>query len=112
MRQLPGTGVADVVLNGGLLVLVAVVIALRLVVWIHRTDGLSERVDPSDRMATDGGVETGSFEMVVADVPTERVVDAIADTAYTGKPGDGKIFVLPVVSAHQIRTGDSGTEAV
>ncbi len=51
-------------------------------------------------------------ECVVADVPTERVVDAIADTAYTGQPGDGKIFVLPVVDARQIRTGDRGAEAV
>lgn len=51
-------------------------------------------------------------ECVVADVPTERVVDAIADTAYTGEAGDGKIFVLPVTDALQIRTGDQGTEAV
>ena len=52
------------------------------------------------------------IECVVADVPTERVVDAIADTAYTGEPGDGKIFVLPVRDARQIRTGDRGPEAV
>lgn len=51
-------------------------------------------------------------ECVVADIPTERVVDAIADTAYTGEPGDGKIFVLPVRDARQIRTGDRGPEAV
>jgi nitrogen regulatory protein PII len=51
-------------------------------------------------------------ECVVADIPTERVVDAIADTAYTGEPGDGKILVLPVRDARQIRTGDRGPEAV
>ena len=51
-------------------------------------------------------------ECVVADIPTEQVVDAIADTAYTGEPGDGKIFVLPVRDARQIRTGDRGPEAV
>ncbi|MFB6159850.1 MAG: P-II family nitrogen regulator [Haloferacaceae archaeon] len=51
-------------------------------------------------------------ECVVADVPTADVVDAIADAAHTGEPGDGKIFVLPVAEAHQIRTGATGPDAV
>jgi len=51
-------------------------------------------------------------ECVVADIPAEDVVDAIADAAHTGEPGDGKIFVLPVESALQVRTGNTGTEAV
>jgi len=51
-------------------------------------------------------------ECVVADVPTEDVVEAIADAANTGEPGDGKIFVLPIEDALQIRTGKRGTEAV
>ncbi|WP_175416514.1 P-II family nitrogen regulator [Natrinema versiforme] len=51
-------------------------------------------------------------ECVVADIPTSDVIDAIADAAKTGKPGDGKIFVIPVESAYQIRTGATGTDAV
>jgi len=51
-------------------------------------------------------------ECVVADVPAEDVVDAIADAAHTGEKGDGKVFVLPVGSARQIRTGKEGPEAV
>lgn len=51
-------------------------------------------------------------ECVVADVPASDVVDAIADAARTGEPGDGKIFVLPVEQAHQIRTGAEGVDAV
>ncbi|MDX1747817.1 MAG: P-II family nitrogen regulator [Halobacteriales archaeon] len=51
-------------------------------------------------------------ECVVADVPAEDVVEAIAGAANTGEPGDGKVFVLPVESAHQIRTRKEGTEAV
>ncbi len=51
-------------------------------------------------------------ECVVADVPAEDVVEAIGDAARTGEPGDGKIFVLPVESARQIRTGERGTDAV
>ncbi len=51
-------------------------------------------------------------ECVVADVPAEDVVDAIVDGAHTGEPGDGKVFVLPVEDAVQIRTGKTGPEAV
>jgi nitrogen regulatory protein PII len=52
------------------------------------------------------------IECVVADVPSEDVVEAIREGAHTGEKGDGKIFVLPVESALQIRTGKEGTEAV
>jgi nitrogen regulatory protein P-II 1 len=51
-------------------------------------------------------------ECVVADVPADDVVDAISDAANTGEKGDGKIFVLPVSDAVQIRTGKRGPEAV
>ena len=51
-------------------------------------------------------------ECVVADVPADEVADAIREAATTGEPGDGKVFVLPVESALQVRTGKSGTEAV
>ncbi|MFC6989809.1 ammonium transporter [Haloplanus sp. GCM10025708] len=52
------------------------------------------------------------IECVVADVPAEDVVAAIRDAANTGEPGDGKIFVLPVEGATQVRTGKEGTAAV
>jgi Amt family ammonium transporter/nitrogen regulatory protein P-II 1 len=51
-------------------------------------------------------------ECVVADVPADEVVDAIAEAAHTGEPGDGKVFVLDVESALQVRTGNTGPEAV
>jgi len=52
------------------------------------------------------------IECVVADIPAEDVVDAISEAAHTGEPGDGKIFVLDVEEAYQVRTGKEGTEAV
>jgi len=52
------------------------------------------------------------IETVVADVPAEDVVEAIAEAAHTGEKGDGKIFTLPVEDAYQVRTGKTGTEAV
>jgi nitrogen regulatory protein P-II 1 len=51
-------------------------------------------------------------ECVVADVPSADVVEAIQEGAHTGEKGDGKIFVLPVESALQIRTGKTGPDAV
>ncbi|MGQ4557141.1 P-II family nitrogen regulator [Halobellus sp. GM3] len=52
------------------------------------------------------------IECVVADTPAEDVVEAIAAGARTGEKGDGKVFVLPVESARQIRTGKRGPDAV
>jgi nitrogen regulatory protein P-II 1 len=51
-------------------------------------------------------------ETVVSDIPADDVVEAIADGAHTGEKGDGKIFVLPVDDACQVRTGKTGPEAV
>jgi nitrogen regulatory protein PII len=51
-------------------------------------------------------------EVVVTDVPVEDVVEAIREAAYTGDPGDGKIFVLDVEDAIGIRTGERGPGAV
>ena len=52
------------------------------------------------------------IECVVADIPADDVVDAIVDGAHTGEKGDGKVFVLPVGDAVQIRTGTAGVDAV
>ena len=43
---------------------------------------------------------------------TDKVADAIARSAQTGKIGDGKIWLLPVDQAIRIRTGEMGSEAV
>ncbi|MWG34448.1 ammonium transporter [Halomarina oriensis] len=51
-------------------------------------------------------------ECVVAETPAQDVVEAIASAAKTGEKGDGKVFVLPVEYARQIRTGTEGIEAV
>ncbi|SDR27914.1 ammonium transporter [Natronobacterium texcoconense] len=56
--------------------------------------------------------QKAKIECVVADVPAGEVVDAIREAANTGEPGDGKIFVQTLEDAHQIRTGNSGREAV
>ena len=52
------------------------------------------------------------IELAVADELYEQVVEAIANTARTGKIGDGKIFVSDISEAIRIRTGETGAEAV
>jgi len=52
------------------------------------------------------------IELAVTDEVTEQVVEAIANTARTGKIGDGKIFVTDLVEAVRIRTGETGAAAV
>ena len=52
------------------------------------------------------------IELAVADEISEQVVEAISNTARTGKIGDGKIFVTEIVQAIRIRTGETGHEAV
>ena len=41
-----------------------------------------------------------------------RVVDTIAESARTGRIGDGKIFVTPVDEVVRIRTGERGDDAL
>ncbi|MEP4378139.1 MAG: P-II family nitrogen regulator [Alphaproteobacteria bacterium] len=51
-------------------------------------------------------------EIVVEDDQVDSVVEAISKAANTGRIGDGKIFVVDVLSAMRIRTGETGTEAL
>jgi len=52
------------------------------------------------------------LEIVVPDDLVPKVVEAIQNAANTGRIGDGKIFVLPVIEAVRIRTGDRGEDAI
>ena len=52
------------------------------------------------------------LEIVVPDDLVSKVVEAIKSAANTGRIGDGKIFVLPVIEAVRIRTGDRGEDAI
>lgn len=52
------------------------------------------------------------IELAVDDAIADRVVEAIRESAHTGRIGDGKIFVLELGSALRIRTGETGGEAL
>ncbi len=52
------------------------------------------------------------FEIVVSDSVVQKVVQAIVESAKTGKIGDGKVFVLPIEHAVRIRTEETGESAI
>ena len=52
------------------------------------------------------------IEIVVADDQVETGVNAIIESAKTGKIGDGKVFVPNVEEAVRIRTSERGEQAV
>ena len=52
------------------------------------------------------------IEIVASDDKVKLILDTIVEKARTGRIGDGKIFVYPVVEVIRIRTGETGDEAV
>ncbi len=46
------------------------------------------------------------IEVVVADGIATEVIKAVIEAARTGEIGDGRVFVLPVLESHRIRTGE------
>lgn len=52
------------------------------------------------------------IEIVVEDERIDDVVETICKSAYTGKIGDGKIFIFPVEEVVRIRTGERGVDAI
>ena len=52
------------------------------------------------------------LEIAVPDDRVEVVIEAIADSAASGRIGDGKIFVQALEQAVRIRTGEEGDEAL
>lgn len=65
----------------------------------------------------DGGdegtpAEFAKLETVVPSGLVDAVTAVIRTLAHTGRPSDGKIFVLPVEAVTRISTGEEGEEAI
>ncbi|MBT3436594.1 MAG: P-II family nitrogen regulator [Oceanospirillaceae bacterium] len=52
------------------------------------------------------------IEAAVDDQLVDQVIEAITNSANTGKIGDGKIFVVNLEQAIRIRTGETGPDAL
>ena len=52
------------------------------------------------------------LEVIVEDEDAEKVTEAIKNAAYSGKIGDGKIFIYNIDQVIRIRTGEKDSDAV
>lgn len=52
------------------------------------------------------------LEVIAHDDQKDSIIEAICRAAETGQPGDGKIFVEPILDAIRIRTGESGQDGL
>ena len=52
------------------------------------------------------------IEVICDDAVVERAVEAIINSARTGRIGDGKIFISAVEEVIRIRTGERGEDAI
>ena len=52
-------------------------------------------------------IEKTKFEIVVDDSDADTVIDAVCRAATTGKPGDGRVFVIPVENTLKVSSYSS-----
>ncbi len=50
------------------------------------------------------------FTLIINDQDVDKAVQAIISVNQTGNPGDGRIFVLPILETHSVRTGVGGEQ--
>ena len=52
------------------------------------------------------------IDVLIDEIDAEKVVDAVATSARTGKIGDGKVWVTSVDEVVRVRTGERGLDAL
>ncbi len=52
------------------------------------------------------------IEVVISSIPVEKVIETAKKTLYTGRIGDGKVFVFHVARVVKIRTGEENSDAL
>jgi len=73
------------------------------------------RADAAPQKFVDGGIAYAikvKLEVMVPDAMVDTVVDTIRKAAHTGRPGDGKVFVIDIRSTVKIRTGERDESAL
>ena len=51
-------------------------------------------------------------EVIIGSIPVEKVVETVKKTLYTGRVGDGKIFVYNVQKVIKVRIGEEDLDAL
>ncbi|HOX82202.1 MAG TPA: P-II family nitrogen regulator [Chryseolinea sp.] len=59
-----------------------------------------------------GFIPRTRLEIAVTSAKLDSLIECLLKTAYTGKVGDGKIFVYDIQDAYRIRTKDRGDQAL
>ncbi len=52
------------------------------------------------------------IELVCREEDVEELLETLYGVLHTGKAGDGKVFVLPVLDALRLKTGERGPDAL
>ncbi len=69
--------------------------------------GLAETLSEEHRL-----VPKRFITLIVQDDEVDKAVAAIMEANSTGNPGDGKIFILPILDVYRVRTAETGVAAV
>lgn len=71
-------------------------------------------VSPVGEYFTEGSrlIPKRFFTLIVNDEQVDSAVRVIIDTNQTGNPGDGKIFILPIMETYKVRTGESSSISI
>jgi nitrogen regulatory protein PII 2 len=51
------------------------------------------------------------FTMIIDDKDVDKAIETIIEANQTGNPGDGRIFILPIVESYAVRSGELVLEA-
>jgi nitrogen regulatory protein P-II 1 len=82
-------------------------------ITVSTVTGVGKRQPPPAGGAGEyGQVTMTKLELVVPDAMVPEALASIRRAAFTGRPGDGKVFVLPVEQAMKIRSDEQGIEAL
>ena len=77
----------------------------------RRQRGATGGIDPYDGY-DDEYLAKMKLEVIVEDNQVDDVIESIKTSAYSGKIGDGKIFVSNIEQVIRIRTGEKDSDAV
>jgi len=74
--------------------------------------GMMRSGESTDDYKADDLVTKRKIEIICIEEEVNKIVNSIASNAFTGKPGDGKIFVSDILDVVRIRTVEKGENAV
>ena len=82
-------------------------------ITVSTVTGYGKRQPPAPGATAEfGHVTMTKLELVVPDAMLSHALASIRRAAFTGHPGDGKVFVVAVEQAMKIRSGEQGVDAL